>query len=271
MKVAISVSTYKKNKALEGWLGCIPEHFGPVEKVHVSDDEDGFSEESVVKLRKIWEGKGFQTSIDYSTGKNGGISINKNRSIKWFLENALDCDLLILSDDDIIFSSTNYKYAFPTISDAFTITHKVTKEPHIAGYLSWYNDPLSQKAFFEQFPPIAENEHLWYCGGSQGVFLSFTREAIQKAGYFNILPTRYGYEHILYSQRVHRLYGKTIDLFAFYKQSRRYINCQGIPNNYEVIQSELKRNDEVHFKIKENTFKGIDLYVSEEGSKRFSR
>lgn len=262
--IAVSVSTYKKPEALKGNLQSILDSIGPgVLAVNISDDNDGECEEIAKEFSPKFEEAGI--TLTYSTGENKGVAANKNRGIKFFLEDpvAQKCNYLILSDDDIKFTKARWGEEFFT-----TQLLKATVEckmHHITGYLGHYKDPLTGNGFFKQFPPIMEDEYMLYCGGSQGILLFFTREAVLQAGYFDIFPTRYGYEHALYSNRINRIYGFEPRMYPILKNCHRYFGCQNIANNYEVIVDEVKKNSAFYLKRLGQVIDGVGLTVTNSG------
>jgi glycosyltransferase involved in cell wall biosynthesis len=261
-KVAISVSTYLKNDALKGWLESTKELGNFLSCINVSDDAEGNAEEVVKEFEKNSE-----IPITYCTGKNGGISVNKNRGIKWFLQSneAKDCDYLILSDDDIVFTYSSYDNTY--LLDQIIKAHENSGMPQITGYLGGnfmqvLEDgivKLDGDPFFKQFPPVAEDEMLYYCKGSQGIFLSFTRQAIEYAEYFDVLSYRYGYEHALYSNRINRIFGYTPEVCPILKNCHRYFHCQNIPNNYGVDPEGLAKNAKDYQKRLQEVYTGYSL------------
>lgn len=274
--IALSVSTYKKPEALKGWLESVLANFGPVKAVNISDDNDGECEEIAHQYSSLFEEKGIK--LAYSTGPNKGVAVNKNRGIKFFIEDptAQDCNYLVLSDDDIAFTRNKltpmqhtirgvFNFGEETLSEQLISVHKASKSHHITGYLGNYRDPLSGNPFFEQFPPVMETEYLYFCQGSQGILLSFTKEAILQTGFLDVFPTRYGYEHVLYTARINRIFGMEPSLFPILKNCHRYFGCQNIANNYQVVPAELDKNAKFYRKRLDEVYTGVNLVINNSG------
>lgn len=260
MKTCISITTFKKNAALVGILNSIVD-IGKenVSCIHIADDNDGEALPVVEEFQAKYESGNYPYSFNYSTGERKGIAVNKNRGIKFFLEERKKDDFLLLLDDDLRIN--NSRFGSETLLAALIEAQISTDFPHITLYLDDYNDPLTSKHFFSVFPPFAENEWVYHCLGSQGIGLFFTRLAVESAGYFDRLPAFYSYEHCLYSMRVNRMSGRMPEDYILLKNCHRYIKCQGVPNNYEVGKNDLELNGKFYHKRKEDIYRGIDLTV----------
>jgi hypothetical protein len=269
MSICLAVSTYKKNAALTGWLESVP-NFGQVSIIHIADDNDGEAKPVAEKFQEDFERGDYPYPIVYSTGPNKGIACNKNRSISFFLNapEAASCKYLVMSDDDIHYMQSETGERF--LGDLLIKASKESDTRHITGYLGGafgkVNDDGSvtglSDSFFTQFPPLAEDNYLVYCKGTQGILLFFERELVTKLGYFARFPGKYGYEHANYSARAARLEGKCPDLFPVLKHCNKYFLCQGIPNNYEAKPQE---NTATYGKYQQLTYQGIDLACKSSG------
>ena len=187
------------------------------------------------------------------TGKREGVAVNKNRAIHYFL-NHPEFDELLLLDDDIVMTGAGLLEAC-----------RETNEPHMTGMLGGQENAVfgSVKApFFETFPVMGARKTHVYAAGSMGMMLWFTREAVERAGYFNKMPDFYGAEHSLYSNRINALYGKFIDWFPILKDCGRFFISQSIPNNYKA---DYEKNMKYWAKLKPEIFKGINLKVTSPG------
>lgn len=185
--------------------------------------------------------------------KRGGVAINKNRGIKYFLEH-LEFDELLMLDDDIVMTG-------PGLLEAC----RATGEPHMTGLLGGSEAEVfgaDACPFFQSFPPKGETPTHWFCTGSMGMMLWYKREAVEKAGYFNAMPDKYGAEHSLYSCRLNALYGKYIDWFPILKGCEGFFISQSIPNNYTA---DYEKNMKFYNKIKPEIFKGINLHIKNPG------
>lgn len=272
-KVLLAVSSFQKSDALKVLLDSLIEHgYQEGNKIIVTCDNAGKSysitrkdnpnhpdflsapaevmeikKPSVPELLKDYPG------IDCIYGdKRQGVAANKNRGIKYFLENP-EYDYLLLLDDDIKF-----------ISPGFIDLCIESGMPHLTGYLG---DPANdnikfgetQSPFFTTFPPQGGNKYVWYCLGSQGMMLWFDRKTVEEVGYMDKMPDYYGMEHSLHSNRVNMLQGKNLDWFPILKKCHLYFQTQEVPNNYAADYS---KNERYWHKRKEEVWKGITLRVS---------
>lgn len=262
MKIAVSVTTYKKPLALKGTLETlvnITDCPKDVECIIVSDDNDGETQELVESFQIKYENGDYPYLLKYATGFRGGVAKNKNRGLRVFLE---DCqaDHLVMVDDDLKWRQCDYKLRERFFLKELLEAHQESKREHILGYISWgWSDPCTGNSYFVQFPPVAEDKHCFYCHGAQGILLSLTRKAVEEAGYMDIMPTPYGWEHILYSARINRLFGTDPMLFPVLKHCSSYFTCANIPNNYDIPKEELEKNNRFYMKRMESIFSGTDL------------
>lgn len=192
--------------------------------------------------------------VEVISGKaRGGVAINKNRGIKYFLEHP-EFDELLMLDDDIVMTG-------PGLLEAC----RATGEPHMTGLLGGTEGAIfgaDACPFFQSFPPKGETPTHWFCTGSMGMMLWYTRACVEKVGYFNAMPDKYGAEHSLYSCRINALYGKYIDWFPILKGCEGYFVSQSIPNNYTA---DYEKNMKYYNKIKPEIFKGINLTIKKSG------
>lgn len=185
--------------------------------------------------------------------KRGGVAINKNRGIKYFLEHP-EFDELLMLDDDIVMTG-------PGLLEAC----RATGEPHMTGLLGGSEAEVfgaDACPFFQSFPPKGETPTHWFCTGSMGMMLWYKRSIVEKAGYFNAMPDKYGAEHSLYSCRINALQGKYIDWFPILKGCEGFFKSQSIPNNYTA---DYEKNMKFYNKIKPEIFKGINLHIKNPG------
>ena len=278
-KCLISISTYQKDVALSVLLESLVAHgYCAGNKLVIVDDHQGlpyeiyrktnpdhplFKDNDLHEIKRpsaVLVVEGFRQAhpdVDISCvfGKSrGGVAINKNRGIYAFMQDE-SLDELLLLDDDIVMTG-------PGLLEAC----RATGEPHMTGMLGsgLQSESFGADAcpFFQSFPPKGETPTHFYCEGSMGCMLYFTREAVRKAGYFDRMPDIYGAEHSLYSNRINALYGKYIDWFPILKGCDRFFISQEIPNNYAA---NYEKNMKYWAKRKPEIFKGINLHVKSGG------
>jgi len=256
---ALGITTYLKNDSLDKILSSVINLGKQIESVCVADDAAGHALPIVQKYQEMYEKGEYPFPLSYCRGETegSGVARNKNRNIKWFLEHS-KADYLILSDDDISFVQSSYRFGDKYFLDHIQKIFDSTGLHHLLTYISWGNDPLSGNPYMVQFPPHGEDEYLYYLGGAQGIFLVFTREAVQKAGYMPVWK-RYGYEHIAYSAAVNRIFGRAPTLFPVIKTSNQYFSCNNCPNNYEVNKKDLEYNGRKWEDRHKEILAGIDL------------
>lgn len=229
-KTLIAISTYKKNGALQELLTSLIDNDYPTTcDILICDDGSGEARELVKDYSPIL----------YIESKNpGSIARNKNRGIKYFLENT-QYEYLILLDDDLLVRS-------PGLVEALI----ETEYPHITGYLGKYTEGVgieaderkqfSGNAFFDDFKPKGKTDKgVMFCPGAQGIMLFLTREIAEKAKYFHVPPGRYGYEHSIYSNVINKILGYQIDHFPIFIRTPVYlIGNYNYPNVYEAKPEE---------------------------------
>lgn len=230
MKTLICISTFKKPLALRGYLqnlsknGYVFRDLGFV----ICDDDNGSSREVYEEFKPTFIGKLF-----YTTGPNSGISLNKNRGIKFFLEHP-EYSHLILSDDDLTILDKDFDLRLIETLQKDNISH-------LTCYLGDYKDPLTKKGFFSQFPITARTKDtLFVEKGTQGIFSIYTRELIEKVMYFKKFPFFYGYEHAEHSARCQRVEGLAPELYPLFAKSPKYLACAGVPNEYSLSEEDIK-------------------------------
>lgn len=280
-KTLIAISTYQKDLALSTLLESLVEHNYHVgNKIVVTDDHQGlpydldrktnpdhplFKDNDLQEIKRpsaVMVVEGFKVKhpdVDISCvfGKaRGGVAINKNRGILAFMQDE-SLDELLLLDDDIVMTG-------PGLLEAC----RATGEPHMTGMLGsgLQSESFGADAcpFFQSFPPKGETPTHFYCEGSMGCMLYFTRDCIQRVGYMENLSKdgMYGFEHSIMSNRINALYGKYIDWFPILKDCGRFFVSQEIPNNYTADYSQ---NQKGWARRKPEIFKGINLHIKNPG------
>lgn len=262
--IAVAITTYKKLEALRGSLDSL-ENFGRVGYIHIADDNDFEARETAEQYQSQYEHGKFFAPLAYSSGPNMGIARNKNRGIKWFLTapEAKEFNYLVLVDDDIAFTKSSFGEVY--LGDALVKAAEHSELQHITGYLggsfgkvnpdgtvSYVDEP-----FFTQFPPKGEDEYLYYCMGTQGILLFFTRALIEVMGYFDSdWNGRYGYEHAILSMRSNRLEGICPEMYPILKGCPNYFHCQSKPNDYVADPSQ---NAAQYQKKRIDVYNGVGL------------
>lgn len=278
MNTLLTISTFEKGTALEVLISSLVTHgYTQGTKILVTDDgagkpytiirennpnhpiwelEDGeqIEMESIPSLVETIKSTYPDLDIEVIYGeKRGGVAINKNRGIKYFLEHS-EFDELLMLDDDIVFTA-------PGLLEAI----RSCGQPHMTGFLGSKDDPDGSKIafgetaqpFFKDFPPMGETPTHFYCAGSQGMMLWYTRECIERVGFMDPdLPSYYGFDHSLHSGRINALYGRFIDWFPVLKDCGKFFHTQSIPNNYVAC---YKENQKYWEKRKVEIFRGINL------------
>lgn len=240
-KVCVGITTFKKPKALRNMLENLP-NIGKVSHISIADDNEFETKEICEEFQSKYESGNYIAPLALSSGPNKGIAINKNRNIKFFLEETQD-DYLILLDDDLTITTNSLAIKFPTagfgrvnLLDQLIDAQLHSGMEHLTGFLAGIPDPLTKAPFLSIRPMTAEDKYLYYYSLSQGILLFFTRNIVEKTGYFDwaIWKSKYGYEHSAYSARCLRVQGYQPETFPILKHCHRWLKCAGIPNNYSA-------------------------------------
>lgn len=253
-----AISTYRKNEALKGIIDSLIKNGYLEQDFHIliTDDDNGTAKE-------IYEGyfAQYPTKFSYVAGERQGIAVNKNRGIYFFLEKT-DAKYLILSDDDILITA-------PGLNKDFIKASIDDRLGHITSYLGVYEDVPEKRNLFEKFATISETEHVYHLiGGCHGICSFYTREVIEQIMYFRKFKFFYGYEHSEHSMRANKVQGRCQEMFPVFKDSPKYIRCQGIPNDYNITAEDLEKNihglnGNQYKEYKLLTYKGYDLKVTD--------
>lgn len=209
----------------------------------------------------------------------GGISINKNRGIWYFLEKTKD-DYLLLLDDDILFHAPGMVEDWIEVLKANTSeTQPCYSLNSLCGTWQDYDpgffDKLrgrpmieSRKAWDADFPIEALGENgLEWRKGSQGCANLFTRKAVEAVGYYDLLGSFYGYEHAIYSSRVNlKVDRRSPVLYGVFDYSAKYFCGNSISNNYNDATTEAAKADPVYQRrLNQEIAMGINLKVKSPG------
>jgi len=157
---------------------------------------------------------------------NGGIARAKNSCIKLILDSG--CNIGFLADDDLLYKDKRW---FEAYEHAINVTG------------------IHHFSFFYEKTACREekiNNLLIRCTPHvNGCFLTFTKELIDKIGYFKILSYRYGHEHSNFSVRTTKL--TQHKHFYDIKDSGKYIDLipESLSNRSigEIDQAAFKKNE----------------------------
>jgi hypothetical protein len=121
---------------------------------------------------------------------NGGVSHAKNLCLSAFSEDQR-YEYLIMLDDDV-----------KVISDEFESTYTTAMDRSGASILSWH-DPEYTGA------PATRDGELVASNKTCGVCVVVSRECVQKTGFYQVMPGKWGREHSEYYQRAAEKFAKT--------------------------------------------------------------
>lgn len=117
---------------------------------------------------------------------NGGVAVNKNRLLRYFVQ--LDCDVIFLIEDDLRIHESGW-----------VAMHVAALQQTGWGHITWlspeYRKPLSQSL------PLNGLTIDVYGHDVNGVFMVMTKACIARVGGFDEKFGRYGAEHMDYSRR----------------------------------------------------------------------
>jgi Glycosyl transferase family 2 len=146
---------------------------------------------------------------------NGGIAKAKNTSIRKLLN--IGCDILFLADDDIIYHHDWYQFYSQKMIQS--------KIPFLSFVQCKYR--VGEKRIINNVNVlIADN-----C--FQGCFMIINKSIIEKVGYFDNLPNKYGYEHVIFNKRL--LYLKIITHNYDLVDSEKYIELNAASHHIKSI------------------------------------
>lgn len=301
----ISVSTMWKSDALDVILESLWRHgYFETSAIHVADDGFGLpyqvkrsenpnhplilaSDKDVIDMPSalgiVNKHRALGRDVKLSYGKErGGISINKNRGIYYFL-NKTDCKYLLLLDDDqelvapglceelkeVLDQNTSNdpitgRYSCSHVSLTWSDSSGGTFEDRFAGG-TWAD---AQKTWFSQFPVEALGWRLEWRRGAMGVGQFASRPAVEAVLYYDRLgDSKYGYEHVLWSSRLYSLVDKRSPvLYGVYDASELYLRGQAIPNNYGGTVEEAQKADPIYqFRLNNEIAQGLKRKVKDPG------
>lgn len=183
MNKHISIITYNRSYLLEDCIESLNKVLGDSRSEYTIIVFDDGSTDDTKNLLEQFVDDGLVDDADYFS--RGGVARNSNRAIR--TAKTGEADLLFLCNDDIEFIEN----PFPIYEDAI----KNSDYQHFC-----YTDPASPNKAYRDFSSngrILTQTKLV----SDGVFLTITRDMIEKLGGFNEAYGLYGIEHIDYSRR----------------------------------------------------------------------
>lgn len=158
--------------------------------------------------------------------ENGGIARAKNTCIRTLLE--AGCDTGFLADDDIEYS--------PGWDARYVETMSRFKIPHLSMYIDKGFETVEEDGGVVRATPHVN-----------GCFLTFTRELIDRVGYFKILDYKYGHEHSNFSVRC--LNFGEIPFFGDIAEREKYLNIIpesiGCKSLTDIDQDAVDKNEAV--------------------------
>lgn len=156
--------------------------------------------------------------------ENTGVAKTKNTSIKTLLDH--DCPIGFLADDDL-----HYQKGW---AEHYVDSMKKASIPHFSLFIEGGAETVERNGHL-----IRKTPHV------NGCFLTFTKNLIERVGYFRVLPYKYGHEHSNFSIR--NCLMNQIPFFCDVVDSERYLKL--IPESIAVksmleIDQEGFRNNE---------------------------
>lgn len=240
----MAIKTHMKNEVLQCLLTSISQHGYDVGNEIVIADDNPCEALPVFRVNP-------KVSA-YLAGSRHGIAYNSNRLINYFLHNS-NAEVLVLLDNDICFTR-------PGMLEDMEIAAGANSLKHIASYIidADGNDGLQQA-----FPAVAKTADgsIKWCRGSHGVMQWYTRDIIEKIGYFVRMPYFYGGEHSEHSNRA--LYVQDVDptLYPVFARSTRFI--QSCPVNFHAYDVDISRTYEENHAVMHarlaKTVQGLDI------------
>jgi len=139
---------------------------------------------------------------------NGGTSRSKNTCLRVLMDSGTDIGLL--AEDDVIFSR-GWDSAY---CDAMMHTG--------IHHFSWYVSHPENRVV------VCNGRLVTRTAGLTGAFATFTREVIRRVGGLKVLPCRYGYGHVHWTQRIIR--AGLCPFYADIPDSNRLIRLNDTPS-----------------------------------------
>lgn len=257
MSTLIGITTFKKNDIAEDLLNSLHTYGYTQDNTIILADDSPGEALSVFKNTSYVEA--------YLTGNRHGIWANKNRIIRYFLNDS-DCDYLLLLDNDIVFTAPGCLDELENASketDPRTVNQ--IGHQHITGYVV---DADGNDGLQKTFPYEGETNYLKFHPGCHGCFLWFTRENLKKVGYMRRYSYFYGGEHSELSNRCLMAQNKAPEYwYPVLKRSTKFFKLN--PRDRHVYDVDLeqvyaKNLEEMH-KFNADTRRGVNILNSNTG------
>lgn len=175
-KLGIGIITYNRKDILQTTISSIFRHTKTPFEFVVADDGSSDGTPDLLK----------QLNVPHVTGRNKGISWNRNR-VLWYLKEEKGCDWILILEDDC-FPST-FGWELPWIEALERYGH-VNYMPEITIEID--NDITSGSGTAED--PFIAPMHQAFCVGYHAKALSYV-------GYLDVRFEKYGEEHVEHTQR----------------------------------------------------------------------
>ncbi|BCK77572.1 hypothetical protein AA0242T_1104 [Acetobacter aceti NRIC 0242] len=211
LKIGIGVTTFNRKEELKKTISNIKKFTSYNNTLFIADD--GSSDGTTDEIKNY-------NNINFFSGKNRGISWNKNRAL-YYLSEIESCDVIIILEDDT-------RPVIPGWEDEWinaTIIHG-----HVNLFAPWFPDPLHGNGTWNA--PYMANCLTAQCS-------AFSKEAIAYAGYFDSRFKGYGHEHIEHTTRLIKLgYGGRAHSYVTLKSQFEFAE---VPSFFSTEQAEENR------------------------------
>jgi glycosyltransferase involved in cell wall biosynthesis len=197
MKTGLAISTYFCEKTSQERLGIFRKSIESLVLSRYSDTIILVDDGSTTRAHL----EGLPDNVRVVSRPHGGIARAKNTCIKELLNEGVDIGFL--ADDDVMYKSADW-------AEQYTKAIQITGMGHFSYFLESTpcEYPEMSGYVYRKTPSV------------NGCFLTFTRDLIERIGYFKILPHEYGHEHSNFSLRAATI-GKQGGFFDIVDSSQR--------------------------------------------------
>lgn len=227
-RLGIGIITYNRSDALRTTIASVLRHTSTPFEFVVADD--GSTDDTVELLK--------QQNIPCVTGRNKGISWNRNR-ILWYLKEEKGCDYILILEDDCF--PTTFGWEVPWIEALERYGH-VNFMPEITIEID--NDITSGSGTATD--PFIAPIHQAYCVGYHAKALSYV-------GYLDVRFEKYGEEHVEHTQRFLRAgYGGLLQYLSPERGQLFYLRggLDTLPSHTHGNPEIARRNQIIHDSIR---------------------